>query len=99
MSQSTGVPPDPATPIRLDWSRAKVGDPAPCIACGRPALLRHPETDQPHHRNCDEPAASAPAAQQEAAIRPCRFCGNPASLRGPEGKSEHWSCRRKAAVR
>ncbi|MFF9036429.1 hypothetical protein ACF090_13265 [Streptomyces sp. NPDC014892] len=98
-------PPDTArtdgevVPRPPDWSRAKVGNPAPCISCGRPALLRHPDTGRPHHRNCDEPAASAPAQQQAAAIQPCRFCLNPASLTGPEGKPEHWSCRRKAGVR
>lgn len=99
MSQTTGQPPDQTTPAGLDWSRAKVSDPAPCIACGRPALLRHPETGQPHHRKCDDPNASAPAVQQAATVAPCRFCGQPASLLGPEGKPEHWSCRRKAGER
>jgi hypothetical protein len=102
MFQPTGTPPDqttPTTPLPPDWSRAKVGNPAPCVGCGRPALLRHPDTGQPHHRNCDEPAASAPAQQQANAIQPCRFCLNPASLRGPEGQPEHWTCRRKAGVR
>lgn len=104
MTQRTGAPPDQTTPDDprpLDWSRAKIGDPAPCIACRRPALLRHPETGQPHHKVCAEPAVSAMAdtVQQTAAIQPCRFCGNPASLQGPEDKPEHWSCRRTAAGR
>lgn len=98
MSQTTGRPPDQTTPTRLDWSRAIVGDPAPCVACGRPALLRHPETGRPHHKVCAEPDAPA-AAVEKAEILPCRFCGQPASLRGPEGKPEHWTCRRKAGER
>jgi len=39
MFQSKGAPPDVTTPTRLDWTRAVVADSAPCIACGRPALL------------------------------------------------------------
>lgn len=103
MSQRTGSPPEQTTPITprlLDWSRAAVGDPAPCIACGRPALLRHPETAQPHHKVCDERVAPVPEPPpQTAAILPCRFCAQPAGLTGPEGKPEHWSCRRKAGGR
>jgi hypothetical protein len=98
MDQSTGTPPGPATSTRLDWSRAIVGDPARCVACGRPALLRHPETGRPHHKVCSEAAAPA-AVAQKAEIRPCRFCGEPASLSGPEGEPEHWTCRRKAVGR
>ncbi|GKQ37192.1 hypothetical protein [Streptomyces sp. A012304] len=98
MSQRTGAPPDQTTPARLDWSRAIVGDPAPCVVCGRPALLRHPETGRPHHKVCSEPATPA-ATVEETEILSCRFCGEPASMPGPEGKPEHWSCRRKAADR
>lgn len=98
MSQTTGQPPDQTTPTRLDWSRATIGDPAPCTACGRPALLRHPETGRPHHKVCAEPADLA-TIPQASEILPCRFCGNPASLSGPEGKPEHWTCRRKADER
>lgn len=39
---------------RLDWTRAKVGDPKPCMHCGRPALLRHPQTGLPCHKICDD---------------------------------------------
>ncbi len=95
MDQPTTPPPDQATPTRLDWSRAIVGDPARCVTCGRPALLRHPETGRPQHKVCSEPAVTA-AVAQKAVILPCRFCGEPASLGGPEGKPEHWTCRRKA---
>jgi hypothetical protein len=95
MTQPTGTRPGQTTPNLPDWSRATTGDPAPCVACGRPALLRYPETDRPHHRSCSEDS-SAPAQQQADAILPCRFCRKPASLRGPEGKPEHWTCRRKA---
>lgn len=92
MTQLTGRPPTQTTPTRLDWSRAIVADPAPCTACGQPALLRHPETGQPHHKVCDEPAGLDTTVEPPA-ILPCRFCGSPASLRGPEGEPEHWSCR------
>lgn len=66
MSDRTGAPPDQTTPTRLDWSRAIVGDPAPCVVCRRPALLRHPETGRPHHKVCAEPAP-APTSVQPAA--------------------------------
>lgn len=85
-----------STPPQIDWGRATVGDPEPCIACGRPALMRHPETGRPHHKVCAEPAAPAPTTG-ETSIQPCRFCGRPASLTGPEGKPEHWTCRQNAA--
>lgn len=68
MDQRTGTPPPTTTPddLRpLDWSRAKIGDPAPCIACGRPALLRHPETGQPHHKVCSEPEADVRVFHRE----------------------------------
>jgi hypothetical protein len=32
-------------------------DPQPCAVCGRPALLRHPVTQRPHHKVCDPDAA------------------------------------------
>lgn len=87
-------------PTILDWSRAIVGDPLPCVACRRPAILRHPETGRPHHKVCDEPAAPVPTPQEHtAAILPCHICGQPASLRSPEGKPEHWTCRKTAGDR
>lgn len=39
---------------RLDWTKAKVGEPKPCVHYGRPALLRHPQTDRPAHKVCDD---------------------------------------------
>lgn len=92
------APADGEAAPRLDWSRASIGDPRPCVLCGRPALLRHPDTGEPHHKACSEPATPA-AVATKAEILPCRFCKAPASLRGPEGKPEHWTCRRKAVVR
>ncbi|WP_205522316.1 hypothetical protein [Streptomyces sp. S1A1-7] len=44
----------------LDWRHAKVGDPKPCVLCGRPALMRDPDTQQPKHKVCAEAALAAP---------------------------------------
>ncbi|WP_034260710.1 hypothetical protein [Actinospica robiniae] len=41
----------PVPPVEA-WQYAEVGDPAPCIVCGRPAHLRHPGTGQPAHKVC-----------------------------------------------
>lgn len=64
MSDPTHAPPSdpaaPATRVVLDWSGrdgaplATVGEPAPCVHCGRPALLRHPDTGRPCHKTCEE---------------------------------------------
>lgn len=39
---------------KLDWSNASVGDPQPCVLCGRPALMRSPEKGVPCHKVCAE---------------------------------------------
>ena len=39
---------------RLDWSSATVGDPAPCVLCGTPALMRSPDKGVPCHKTCAE---------------------------------------------
>lgn len=39
--------------MRLDWSSATVGDPAPCVLCGKPALMRSPR-GVPCHKTCAE---------------------------------------------
>jgi hypothetical protein len=39
---------------RLDWSRAQVGDPQPCIFCRHDAILRHPITMCPAHKVCSD---------------------------------------------
>lgn len=44
---------------RLDWSRAKMGEPRPCILCDRPAFLRHPQTGAPCHKVCSDAEADA----------------------------------------
>ena len=36
------------------WQHAKVADPAPCVLCGQPAILRHPDTGLPCHKVCDD---------------------------------------------
>jgi len=40
--------------VRLDWSRAQVGDPQPCVFCRHDALLRHPITMRPAHKVCSD---------------------------------------------
>ena len=49
----------PAGPV--DWRTARVADLQPCVVCGRPALLRHPLTQRPHHKVCDPDAATGAA--------------------------------------
>lgn len=45
---------DPALPDgRLDWSRARTGDPSPCEHCGQGAIMRHPVTGRACHKVCD----------------------------------------------
>lgn len=39
--------------LRLyDWTRAGTADAAPCLLCGRPALLRDPVDGRPCHKVC-----------------------------------------------
>jgi hypothetical protein len=39
----------------LDWKRAPVRDPQPCVLCGQPAFLRHPLNHrQPVHKVCSD---------------------------------------------
>lgn len=38
----------------LDWRHAKVADPAPCVLCQKPALLRSPDKGVPCHKTCAE---------------------------------------------
>jgi len=41
-------------PSCLDWRRATVASPAPCVLCGKPALLRSPHKGVPCHKTCAE---------------------------------------------
>ena len=36
----------------FDWRHAPVTQPAPCLLCGRPALLRDPADHSPAHKVC-----------------------------------------------
>lgn len=55
-------------PEFLDWRHAIVGDPAPCVLCRRPALMRDPDTKQPKHKVCAESAlAERRQAESESA--------------------------------
>jgi hypothetical protein len=38
----------------LDWSNARVGDPEPCVICGKGALMRSPDKGVPCHKTCAE---------------------------------------------
>lgn len=46
----------------LDWRHATVGDPAPCVLCGRDALMRNPDTGVPTHKVCAEEAQTSQRA-------------------------------------
>lgn len=68
---------------RLDWSRAGIGDPAPCtLGCGRNAILRHPITGRPCHKVCDD----ARAAGDQAALEQ-RLTGRATTHRTAAGSS------------
>jgi hypothetical protein len=53
----------------LDWSglngapKATIGPLAPCQHCGRPALIRHPDTKVPCHKICAERVLDEQAAE------------------------------------
>jgi hypothetical protein len=51
-----------ADSVRLDWSHAPVREPALCVQCDRPALLRHPITGSPCHKVCADAQADRAAA-------------------------------------
>jgi hypothetical protein len=46
----------------LDWRKHHTGEPAPCVLCGQPALMRD-HTGAPCHKVCAEtlPASADPA--------------------------------------
>jgi hypothetical protein len=45
----------------FDWRNAPVADPAPCLLCTRPALLRDPAERQPAHKVCVDTLLHHPA--------------------------------------
>ncbi len=47
----------------LDWRRATVASPAPCVLCGKPALLRSPGKGVPCHKTCAETWQTSRAQQ------------------------------------
>ncbi len=51
----------------VDWRAAHVGDLQDCVACGQPALLRHPVTRRPHHKVCDQAKTAAELERAAAA--------------------------------
>ncbi|WP_176737987.1 hypothetical protein [Micromonospora inyonensis] len=42
-----------AQPTVLDWRHCTVGDPEPCVICGKPAISRSPK-GVPCHKTCAE---------------------------------------------
>ena len=38
----------------LDWRHGTIGELAPCVLCGLPALCRSPVKDVPCHKGCAE---------------------------------------------
>ena len=53
--------------VVLDWRHARIGPPAPCVLCGRPALCRSPVKDVPCHKGCAEAWITATPATQHPA--------------------------------
>jgi len=41
-----------------DWANTWLDDPAPCVLCGTPALLRDPTTNKPCHKTCAQAQAA-----------------------------------------
>lgn len=50
----------------LDWSKANVGDPAPCVICGKPAFMRSPDKGAPCHKTCAEAWLDAHRKNEES---------------------------------
>jgi hypothetical protein len=59
MPNATSLPPGG---VILDWTRGSIGELAPCVLCGTPALCRSPVKDVPCHKGCAEPWISTHAA-------------------------------------
>ena len=61
-----------ALPARvvLDWRHAAIGDLAPCVLCGTPAVCRSPVKDVPCHKGCAEAwiTTHAPSAADRARL-------------------------------
>jgi hypothetical protein len=54
----------------LDWRHGTIGELAPCVLCGQPALNRSPVKDVPCHKACAETwiAAHAQSASDLARL-------------------------------
>jgi len=49
-----------------DWRPAPVAEPAPCLLCGRPAILRDPVEHRPCHKVCIDPLLRPASAVRDA---------------------------------
>ena len=55
-------------PVVLNWRDAWLADdPAPCVICRRPALLRDPYDNRPMHKTCAERLLTGATALRAAA--------------------------------
>jgi hypothetical protein len=52
MSHATST--NPGGPVVLDWRRAEIGPPQPCVLCGGLTCCRSPAKDVPCHKGCAE---------------------------------------------
>jgi hypothetical protein len=55
--------------VILDWTHASIGELAPCVLCGKPALCRSPVKDVPCHKGCAEAWITTHAADAASRAR------------------------------
>jgi hypothetical protein len=59
------------------WKGSKVARQAePCVVCGEPAILRHPVTEEPCHKACENDVNAVCVACGEAGEDHCGTCGS-----------------------
>jgi hypothetical protein len=67
----------------LDWRHGTIGELAPCVLCGLPALNRSPVKNTPCHKGCAEAWITAHARDAADLARLVRACaGHPAHREG-----------------
>lgn len=59
--------------VALDWRRGRIGPPAPCVLCTRPASCRSPVKDVPCHKTCAEAWITTHARSDADAARLIRL--------------------------
>ena len=58
----------------LDWRHGTIGELAPCVLCGQPALNRSPARNTPCHKGCAEAWITAHARDAADLARLVRAC-------------------------